>query len=404
MVKSIKKDNLVLEEDWINLEQEKAIVKLEEILAFLKTVTIKNEESLAIIQRPLEDLQSSLKYLPVDPSFDILPTEIKTKILKYHSKCDNEAFMVASVCQQWKNIFLNRLENWERVRIGKHCSCENDKCFWPKEMLQASIHLQLDIPLSICHPVIDVDSQLITEALTSVSNISLNEDCECKYDDDCIEYHEEPLMTKTQVDNLFLGLEKKTMILDSLEIIGLDFGVSDEDTQDRAMNCILNKTRKFTLEETPEYLDRSVIDIGTLTRKLLDSTDYKLDNLNIGTICEYLDELSVDFADALCNVKTVKLYDDFPLKTVTVKRLVENILTGCRKLKTLELDICFDWGTHINTQDLKNMIERMETIAIRGRFTSEQLETARSVPGVETLSTSYHNSQLHFIIIFKNLL
>ena len=86
----------------INHEQERVMGKLEDVLKFFRGNQIKNEESLMIINEQLDTLMSSLKYLPTEPSFDSLPTEIKTGILSY--LCDTSAFVVASVSQEWKQI------------------------------------------------------------------------------------------------------------------------------------------------------------------------------------------------------------------------------------------------------------------------------------------------------------
>merc|ERR550519_2049561 len=82
-----------------NKAQENVIKKLSEVLYFLGHVQIKNEESLMNIKIPLEDLLSSLKYLPTEPSFDTLPTEIKTQILSY--LCKAGSFVTATVCHEW---------------------------------------------------------------------------------------------------------------------------------------------------------------------------------------------------------------------------------------------------------------------------------------------------------------
>merc|ERR1719186_1019943 len=88
----------------INHEKERVIIKLEEVVNFLRHKEIKNEECFINIKKPLDDLLSSLKYLPFDKHFDNLPTEIKTNILSYCDMCDYEAFVAASVCKEWKDI------------------------------------------------------------------------------------------------------------------------------------------------------------------------------------------------------------------------------------------------------------------------------------------------------------
>jgi len=152
------------EPEIINKEQEKVIVKLEEVLSFLKSVQIKNEEALDNIKKPLQELQSSLKYLPIDQSFDILPVELKTGILNY--LCDTQAFTVASVCQEWKKILATKFEG-RKVIIGKHCNTHfrDNECCKPEEMLKASKVLSLDVDLSLCHPVTEIEPKVITDAL-----------------------------------------------------------------------------------------------------------------------------------------------------------------------------------------------------------------------------------------------
>jgi len=82
------------------------VEKLKETLNILDNINVKNEDSLEYIKEPIDDLMSKLKYLPVEPSFDILPPEMKTKILGYLST--NEALTAASVCQEWKDILLKQ--------------------------------------------------------------------------------------------------------------------------------------------------------------------------------------------------------------------------------------------------------------------------------------------------------
>ena len=81
----------------ISNEQNKVIEKLEEVLLFLKSTPIKNDEALIYIKKPLNQLQSNLKYLPTEQSFNNFPAEIKRKTLDY--LCDSHAFTSASVCQ-----------------------------------------------------------------------------------------------------------------------------------------------------------------------------------------------------------------------------------------------------------------------------------------------------------------
>jgi len=76
-------------------------------LVFLKVYALYNtEEDLVNIRQPLEDLNASLKYLPIESFFNSLPEEMRTHILGY--LCDGGAFLAASVCQHWKKIVKRR--------------------------------------------------------------------------------------------------------------------------------------------------------------------------------------------------------------------------------------------------------------------------------------------------------
>ena len=92
-------------------EQERVIQKLKEVLNFLESTQIKNEESLENLNKPLDDLLNSVKYLPTEPSFDIVPAEIKTDIFSF--LCNTGVFVAASVCTQWKDILNKRLKDMD---------------------------------------------------------------------------------------------------------------------------------------------------------------------------------------------------------------------------------------------------------------------------------------------------
>ena len=145
----------------VNKEQERVVKKLELALEILRSIEVKNEESLAVISEPLDFILSNLKCLSVGPSFDTLPTEIKTDIFSY--LCDSGAFIAASVSQEWRGM----MKKVEGVTIGKHCSneyeCEDNECFMPEEILKASIILESDVPLTVCYPLYEVDSNLVIE-------------------------------------------------------------------------------------------------------------------------------------------------------------------------------------------------------------------------------------------------
>ena len=70
----------------VKTEQEKVVEKMKKVLNFLEHVQITNQETLVNISKPLDDLLSSLKYLPIEPFFTNLPIEMKTDILSYLCK------------------------------------------------------------------------------------------------------------------------------------------------------------------------------------------------------------------------------------------------------------------------------------------------------------------------------
>ena len=114
-MKRIRNENMATAPKTINREQENVIKKLEEALNTLRQIEIKNEDSFDIVNEPLDDFLSKLKYLPTNPSFDILPTEIKTDIFSY--LCDSGAFVAASVCYEWKEIIETRLKKVDGVEM-----------------------------------------------------------------------------------------------------------------------------------------------------------------------------------------------------------------------------------------------------------------------------------------------
>ena len=194
----------------INEEQVKVVKKLEEVLSILKHVEIKTTESLIFIKKPLDDLLSSLKYLPTDPPISSLPTEIKSDILGY--LCDSGTLIASSVCHEWKQILDPQVNNMTEVKMGKHCSneyeCEEVKCRSPEGILSALGTLKLDnIKLSICHPLTQVDTHLVTEGLTNVSSVTIIRDCK-----DCVGF----MITNHDDLQIFTQEQKEQLSIDVL--------------------------------------------------------------------------------------------------------------------------------------------------------------------------------------------
>ena len=97
-------------------EKEIVIERYEEVLNILKSVPIWYKDDLNFFKYILDDyLEAYLKYIPNGPFFnDVIPTEIKEKILSTSYLCDSQAFVGASVCQEWKGILENRLKGKKR--------------------------------------------------------------------------------------------------------------------------------------------------------------------------------------------------------------------------------------------------------------------------------------------------
>ena len=136
----------------VNKERKKVIAELEEVLNFLKGAQITDEHVLNNIKEPLSDLRSSLKYIPTETPFEMIPTEIKTKILSY--LCDTNAFTAASVCAEWKEILESRFSE-NVVTIGKRtCSYQcrdttkHSVSLENSNMLEAAATHKIDVHLS----------------------------------------------------------------------------------------------------------------------------------------------------------------------------------------------------------------------------------------------------------------
>merc|ERR1719319_515529 len=112
----------------------------------------------------------------------------------------------------------------------------------------------------------------------------------------------------------------------------------------------------------------------------------------------------VDLANALCRVESVSLgpINKFSLRNTTLpkttERLIQNIIHdefsmdwngktwhGQRsRIKRLFIQN-IDWRTVMTPEDLKTLITKMIELLMCGRFTLEQMQAARSIPGVQVL-------------------
>jgi len=358
-----------------NKEQENVVKKLSEVLYFLEHVQIKNEESLMNIKIPLEDLLSSLKYLPTEPSFDKLPTEIKTQILRY--LCKSGSFVAATVCHEWRKILKKKLLKIGDLEIGKHCSneysCEDGKCFMPEELLKASIKLNYDVNLKICHTIPNVTPKLLADSLTTVSSFQLMGRCDCKEDGES-----KSLLTQNQIQLLVDTIELRNgtirgqVVFDGLNLSHVD--------QDRLANCLL-KIKTLMLNEVIFDFEKFIDKI--LQDSVQDSPQLKLSHLSLGRL-NYPPSLSVvELADTISLVKTIFILPMFPLEVETVKRLIENEFAGRSRILNFFLLKYFNWDDLLSHEELKTMLDTFDRFVIFGRFSLEQKEAASSIPGVD---------------------
>lgn len=352
--------------------------KLEEMLKFFRQAPIKNEDSLTNINVQLEDMKSSLKYVPTEPTFDSLPTEIKTDILSY--LCDSGTFVSASVSQEWNKILERNLKLVDHVILGKHCSnsheCEDTKCFMPEEFLKAAVTHKLDVPLTYCHPLPkDIDKQLIVEGLACASNLRIRDDCDC---------NDEGFECDEQFEHLIEELEKNGKNMDSLELIDMELGDLD---QSKLLNFLLNKVKKLTLDdcENGEMFDNKLF-LKSLLRISTDSqlTCLTLRNFEYPSYQKYPKLCTLGVADAMCKVPSINLAFLPPnRKKKTVKRVIKNIQNQNVRIKNFELGEDIDWRDVISPEELKNTLEKMDKLVLIGTFTVAQVEAAKSLLGIE---------------------
>ena len=130
--------------------QKESIKKTEQFLEFLKNIKTESIHCLDIIQKPLDKILNSMKYIAHEPLIQELPPEIMEEILSY--LCDAGAYIAASVCTTWENIVRNRFKE-KTIVIGKHCSnkyeCDNINFFMPVEIFKAGKIHKMDITINI---------------------------------------------------------------------------------------------------------------------------------------------------------------------------------------------------------------------------------------------------------------
>ena len=115
--------------------QKESIKKTEQFLEFLKNTKTESIHCLDIIQKPLDKILNSMKYIAHEPLIQELPPEIMEEILSY--LCDAGAYIAASVCTTWENIVRNKYE------------CDNINCFMPVEIFKAGKIHKMDITINI---------------------------------------------------------------------------------------------------------------------------------------------------------------------------------------------------------------------------------------------------------------
>ena len=380
--------------DNVNMEplsnkQNKVIEKLEEVLLFLKNAPIKNDNALDFIIRPLNDIQSCLKFLPTEPSFEMIPVEVKKNIFDY--LCDSNAFIVASVCQEWKDILENRFIDKELI-IGDRCcnkKCTDNMCSGPSQVLKALATHKMDVDISINNPVKAIDPKIVTEALKSVSKFTINgvRTCTCYYRNvqkcDC---DLNPLSID-QFNDLFQGLENKENMVEEVELMDLNLSGLN---QDRLVNCFINKVKNITLRQIENHYEE-MFDMRMFFRKLLqDETVLKLTSLTLINLCSH--DIDSDLiSGALCKIENVTLSDRNFFIVHIINKLIDNILndTSALKIKTLIIDQDHNYGhkldCFISTDNIVKLFNKMIKLQLRGNFNLEQVEAANSLQDTEVL-------------------
>ena len=253
---------------------------------------------------------------------------------------------------------------------------ETDEYVEAAELMGAAAAHKLDVHLVIDKPVTEVDSKLVTEALTSVSKLTVKNNLVYNYDVE--------ILSDEQFDHLFASMEKGEKIMDEVRLINLDLtGIN----QERLANCFVTKIKRLTLDAAES--DNVMLDRETFISKLLqDSANIKLSNLTLINIdlFQNVDEMScTNMANALCKVENVMLSGDFRFTSQIAKALVKNILEKPIIIKTLiiDSDYVIDFREICSPQDLKSVFAKMTTMRVDGQFTMEQLVAVESLSDVE---------------------
>lgn len=171
--------------------------------------------------------------IPNGPLFnDVIPTEIKEHILSLSFPRDADVFVAAAVCQDWKMILESRFGEQKMIFLS-----ETDEYVEAAELMGAAAAHKLDVHLVIDKPVTEVDSKLVTEALTSVSKLTVKNNLVYNYDVE--------ILSDEQFDHLFASMEKGEKIMDEVKLINLDLtGIN----QERLANCFVTKIKRLTLD------------------------------------------------------------------------------------------------------------------------------------------------------------
>ena len=348
-------------------------------------------ESIHVIDKPLDDLLCSLKYIPTNNYFNIIPVEIQKHILSY--LCISGTFICAAVSENWKAILKNRLRH-EEVMLGKHCSnvyeCKENACFMPQEILSASINHQLPISLSLCHPLMEIEALMILKALRSTENLTINGACCCKFSnikgwDEVFDLEDTSLMSTKQLEDLFRGIINRVGLMESIEIIGIDLTQVNKDI---LFTCLLTKIKRLTLDRGPA--GGEIVNVDTLIKKLLQkSTDKSISHITLVDI-KYPEVLSDCMADALCTVQHVEQSGYIGIGRKVIKRMFENILSPSKKveIKSIILRKIINMKSLISADNLETVINKMTVFSVKGKFTIGQLQVIKALPDVKVEKTS----------------
>ena len=300
-------------------DHETVIERLEKLVHFLKG-TQTNEEYLEHIKKPLDYIEVSLKNIPNGPFFnEVFPMEIKKYILSLAYSCDYQAFIAATVCQDWKNILEARFKD-KKVVIGESCSkCEYSCCVKPVDMMKAAIVHKIKTHLVISKGFVGINSNLIVDALTSISKFTI------------ANYSNHPdlatlpgianipdfaaflqfqnarrrrtILSNDQLGHLFESIENGDKIMEDVRLVLVNFRSLN---QDILANCLVNKTKRLTLDQADGRPEFNMLDVNTFIRKLQDSPNIKLTHLTLEDFSFVVKDGLANVVKALCNVENLK--------------------------------------------------------------------------------------------------